>query len=83
MVETEDNKSQEKWYFKTRTVVLAFLILGPLALPLLWVHPRYRKVAKVAWTVGIVVLTILTWLATVSSMKIINKYYSEILQVCE
>lgn len=78
MVEIQDNKPREKWYFKTRTVVLAFLILGPLALPLLWVHPRYRLVVKAAWTVVLIVLTIITWQATVSAVKSINKYGSEI-----
>jgi uncharacterized membrane protein YqjE len=78
VVETEDNKPREKWYLKTRTVVLALLIFGPLALPLLWVHPRYRLVVKLTWTVVFVVLTIITWQATVSSVKSINKYYSEI-----
>lgn len=42
-----------KWYFATGTVVIALLCLGPLALPLLWLNPRYKPVTKAAVT-GIV-----------------------------
>jgi len=44
----------KKWYFATGTVVLALLCLGPLALPLVWLNPRYKPVIK-----GIVTLIVL------------------------
>jgi hypothetical protein len=48
----------KKWYFATGTVVMALLCLGPLALPLVWVHPRYKPVTKVAITVFVLGLSI-------------------------
>src|SRR4030042_5984539 len=35
-----------KWYFATSTVVVAMLCLGPFALPLVWLNPRYNVVVK-------------------------------------
>jgi hypothetical protein len=29
-----------KWYFSTSTIVIAFIAVGPLALPLIWLHPK-------------------------------------------
>jgi hypothetical protein len=51
-------KGRGKWYFSTSALVVAVLCVGPLALPLLWVNPRYKIVAKVIGTVAIVGLTI-------------------------
>lgn len=42
------------WYFATPTVVFALLCLGPLALPLVWLNPRYQPVTKTIVT-GIVI----------------------------
>ena len=51
--------SKTKWYFSTSAVVIALLCLGPLALPLVWLNPRYRIVTKLAATVIVIALTIL------------------------
>ena len=48
-----------KWYHSNAAVVVALLTLGPLALPLVWMHPRYSPVVKAAITVGIIIVTIL------------------------
>lgn len=55
-----DRSSQpaEKWYFRTTIIAIALLSVGPLALPLVWFHPRYRGVVKVVLTVGVVALTV-------------------------
>jgi len=52
-------KSRTKWYFATPTVVIAVLCLGPLALPLVWLNPRYKTITKVVVTVLIIALTVL------------------------
>jgi hypothetical protein len=52
-------RPKAKWYFTTSAVVIALLVLGPLALPLVWFHPRYKIVTKVVVTVLIIALTIL------------------------
>ena len=55
----KSGKSRTKWYFATSAVVLALLCLGPLALPLVWLNPRYKTITKVVVTVLIIALTVL------------------------
>jgi len=43
-----------KWYFSTSVVVIALLSVGPFALPLVWSHPRYKRITKIILTVGII-----------------------------
>ena len=57
-LETRD-KPKTKWYFSTPTVVIALLCLGPLALPLVVVNPRYKVATKIVVTGLVVALTIL------------------------
>jgi uncharacterized protein YacL len=53
-------KSRPKnWYLATGTVVLALLFLGPIALPLVWMNPRFKISTKAIVTVIVVVGTIL------------------------
>ncbi len=52
------DKPKTKWYFSTSAVVIALLCLGPLALPLIWLHPRYKTVTKLVVTGLVGALTI-------------------------
>ena len=52
-------RPKTKWYFSTSAVVVAVLCLGPLALPLVWLNPRYKTITKVVVTVLIIALTVL------------------------
>jgi hypothetical protein len=52
-------KSKTKWYFATVTVVVALLCVGPFALPLVWLNPRYKIITKVAVTVIVIAATVL------------------------
>ncbi len=56
--------AKTKWYHSTAAVVIALLSLGPLALPLVWIHPRYKPAVKVAVTIGTIVASILMYYAT-------------------
>ena len=49
----------KKWYFANGTVVLALLCLGPMALPLVWINPRYKISTRVIITIIVLVVTIL------------------------
>lgn len=51
-----------KWYFSTAFVVIALLSVGPLALPLVWYHPRYKKTTKIVISITIIALTVLSYL---------------------
>jgi uncharacterized membrane protein YvbJ len=55
----------KKWYFNTGTVVLALLCLGPMALPLVWINPRYKISTRAIITVIVIVVTILCIYMTV------------------
>ncbi len=57
------NKSDQpktKWYFSTKIVLIALLSFGPFALPLVWFHPRYKKVTK--FVVSFIVIALTVWL---------------------
>jgi len=55
----KSGKSKTKWYFSTFAVVVALLCLGPLALPLVWLHPRYKIITKFIVTVIVIAFSIL------------------------
>jgi len=55
----------KKWYFNTGTVVLALLCLGPMALPRVWIKPRYKISTRAIITVIVIVVTILCIYMTV------------------
>ena len=47
------------WYYATSTVVFSLLCFGPLALPLVWMNPRYKPVTKAVITVIVVAVTVM------------------------
>jgi uncharacterized membrane protein YvbJ len=48
-----------KWYHTTPMLILAVLVLGPLAIPLVLNNPKYSPTAKIIWTIAIIVITVL------------------------
>ena len=65
----------KKWYFATGTVVLVLLCLGPLALPLVWLNPRYKPAIKAVITVVVLAVTILClYLIVLAYQRIINQF---------
>ncbi|MHC4619066.1 MAG: zinc ribbon domain-containing protein [Planctomycetota bacterium] len=52
-------KAKTKWYFSTSLVVVALLCLGPFALPLVWLNPRYGVIVKLIVTV--IVISVSIW----------------------
>jgi hypothetical protein len=63
------------WYFGKTFLVIAFLSVGPLALPLLWWHPRLSLAWKVGLSIGILVLSWFLYLATLESLRTLEEYY--------
>ena len=70
-----NESSQNRWYFKTSILVIAVLVVGPFALPLLWFNPRYKMLSKIIWTLLILVASYYLTLTMVESLKNIKKYY--------
>ncbi|TRZ95294.1 zinc ribbon domain-containing protein [bacterium] len=77
MIET---KQQVKWYFKPSALIIAFLCVGPFALPLLWFNPRFSKRSKVIISIIVIILTYYLGIAFVNSLKSISRYYQILFQ---
>ena len=52
-------KKHDKWYFKTHSLVIAFLFFGPFMLPLVLFNPKYSLQKKILISTIIIILTIL------------------------
>jgi uncharacterized membrane protein YvbJ len=63
------------WYFRTSTIILAVLSVGPLALPLIWWRPKTSLAWKIGLTIGILVLTWVLYEATMESIRTLREYY--------
>jgi len=63
---SEAGKAKTKWYFATSAVVIALLCLGPLALPLVWLNPRYKIITRTVVTVIVIGFTVLLCYLAVS-----------------
>jgi hypothetical protein len=74
-------KEPEKWYFKTSTLITAFLCVGPFALPLLWINPKYSQKTKIIASVIIFVVCYYLGILMLNSLKSIGTYYQQINQL--
>ncbi len=63
------------WYFRTPFLILAVGSVGPLALPLIWWRPRTSRPWKIGLTVGVLGLTAILYLLTVSALHTLEQYY--------
>lgn len=64
-----------QWYFRKSSIIIAFLFVGPLALPLIWWHPHMSWAWKIGLTIGILVLSWYLYLATMESMHTLSEFY--------
>lgn len=69
----------QPWYQRKLVIVLSLLSVGPLALPLVWIHPRLKWYLKLYITVAVIGLT---WGCFVLS-KIMIDYLMEQLRILE
>lgn len=70
-----DNQNKPKWYFKTFSLVVSFLCVGPFMLPLVWTNPRFNKKTRIIITVIVAVITYILADFFVKSLKEISGYY--------
>ncbi len=70
-----EKKPPQKWYLKTSALITAFLSVGPLALPLLWINPRFSTKTKIIITVIVVGLTWYLGVMVGKSIKALQEYY--------
>jgi hypothetical protein len=48
----------KKWYYSTTAIVILILLVGPLALPVVWLNPRFKILTKIIITIIVIILTI-------------------------
>lgn len=75
---SEADKKTVKWYYKPVWVVVAILVAGPFALPLIWFSPALQKWLKVLLTIATLLLTALLLKATVDIYHILTKEMAEL-----
>ena len=74
-----EKRPEDKWYFKTYTLVIAFLCVGPLVLPLFWVNPRFNRKTKIIISIIIIILSYFIGVVFINSLRSISEYYQMIL----
>ncbi|MDP8253029.1 MAG: zinc ribbon domain-containing protein [Candidatus Kaelpia aquatica] len=68
-------KTKESWFFKTSNLIVAFVCVGPFALPLLWLNPRFSRRSKSIVTIIVLVLSYFLGKAFAHSLKVVIDYY--------
>ena len=48
--------SKIKWYFSNTAVIITLLSVPPLALPLVWFHPRYKLITKLLTSIAVIAM---------------------------
>jgi len=69
------HKAMPEWYFKTSTIVIGFLFIGPFIIPLIWANPHFSKAKKVVLTLLFVAISIILYNAVRASFVSLNQYY--------
>ncbi len=65
----------EKWFHKPGSLIVAFLVVGPLMIPLVWTHPKYKQKTKIIITLVILAVTyIMIKICLISVKSYINVY---------
>ncbi len=75
----EKQLRKDKWYYKMYAFVIAFLCIGPFALPLIWTNPRYGKKTKLIISFVTIILTLALVILMIKSLAFINEYYKTVL----
>ena len=60
--------TSHKWYHATGSVIASLVCLGPLALPMVWVNPRFKLTTKIIMTLVVSVVTVLCLYAMVEAV---------------
>lgn len=67
------------WFHRPSSLVLMFLLLGPLMLPAVWCHPKYSVTKKTVITVIVLAITYVVTALTAKALKTIWGYYNGLL----
>ena len=76
-----EKKPKDKWYFKTYFLIVAFLCIGPFALPLIWLNPRFNQKTKIIITIIVVASSYYLGILILNSLRSIIEYYQQLFQL--
>lgn len=74
-------KSEQKWYLRISVLVAVFLCAGPLALPFVWINPRFSRAAKIIISLITIILSYYLWGMFKKSLKSMEEYYDFLKQL--
>ncbi len=64
-----------QWYFKTSTLIVGFLFIGPFIIPLIWCNPRYSMVKRIVLSGVFIILSIILLQVVKKLFVPISEYY--------
>jgi len=67
---TDQKEKKVPWYYRTSSIVIGLLCIGPLALPLVWASPAIKKAHKIIISITVIVLTIWFVKASIKLYKV-------------
>jgi|LakMenEpi03Aug12_release.lakeMendotaPanAssembly.Ray.scaffolds.fasta_scaffold12604_7 hypothetical protein len=68
-VSPSKNNNGLPWYYSNLFLIFMLLSIGPLALPLIWFHPKMTPKWKISITVITLVITYLIYILLVMALK--------------
>lgn len=69
----------QRWYLKTSVLIIAFLAVGPFALPLVWLNQRFKKRTKVIITLFVFIMSYFLGIMVKTYLDSLFKYYKNVL----
>jgi len=69
-------KKPQKWFFQPFGLLILFFMIGPLMLPLVWIHPELDRIKKIIITLAIAALSYWVCLLVAGSVRNLTQYYS-------
>lgn len=73
-----ENEQKDKWYFKSPSLIIGFLLVGPFVLPLVWANPGFSNRKKIILTVIIAFLSLLLLIMAAGSLKYVTDSYQQL-----
>jgi hypothetical protein len=72
------SQKPKKWYYSTTNIIISFLFVGPLAMPLVWLNPHYKKNTKIVITIIVGIITAFFVYLLIKSLPYLFRYYSQL-----
>ena len=74
-------KEVQPWYFRTTNIGLALCCVGPLALPLIWWHPKMSRTWKIGLTIIIAIASVFLIWSSIVAIQHLKAQFNELHQL--